>query len=154
MLEEEQFLNIVKYAPLVAIDLAVKSPDNGLLMGLRENQPAAGYWFVPGGRIRKNETLEAAFLRITKAELGKPIGIENARLMGAFTHQYDTNFSGQAETGTHYVVLAYELQMPVDLADLPNEQHSEYRWIHEDEALEQVHENSTAYFSYLSNRQA
>ena len=27
----------------------------------RTNRPAQGYWFVPGGRVQKDETLEAAF---------------------------------------------------------------------------------------------
>ena len=70
--------------------------------------------------------------------------------MGAFTHKYDTNFSGEVGTGTHYVVLAYELQMSVDFESLPNDQHSEYRWIHDDEEIDNVHQNSRAYFSFLT----
>ena len=152
MLDKDQFLNVVKCTPLVSIDLVVRSEEGAILMGLRLNQPASGYWFVPGGIIRKNETLDAAFLRITKVELGESIGIENGRLMGAFTHLYDTNFAMEPGVGTHYVVLAYELQISINLINLPAEQHSNYRWIHEDDELKNVHENSGVYFSYLTEQ--
>ncbi|BHH85324.1 GDP-mannose mannosyl hydrolase [Desulforhopalus sp. 52FAK] len=150
LLDKNQFLQVVKCTPLVSIDLIVRSPEGAVLMGLRMNQPAAGYWFVPGGIICKGETLDTAFLRITKAELGEPIGIDNGRLMGAFTHLYNTNFAMEPGVGTHYVVLAYELQTSIELRDLPGEQHSNYRWIHEDDELENVHKNSVVYFSYLT----
>jgi colanic acid biosynthesis protein WcaH len=34
------------------------------------NEPAKGKYFVPGGVIRKNETMQDAFARILKAEVG------------------------------------------------------------------------------------
>ena len=40
------------------------------LTGLRSNPPAQGAWFVPGGRIRKNEPLALALDRIAREELG------------------------------------------------------------------------------------
>jgi len=152
MLDKETFLSVVRHTPLVSIDLIVRSLDNGVLMGVRLNQPASGYWFVPGGIICKNETLDAAFGRIAKAELGLSFGIENGQLLGAFTHLYDTNFAHEPGVGTHYVVLAYELQGSIDIQDLPDEQHSMYRWVYEDDDLENVHENSIAYFPYLTKR--
>jgi len=121
-------------------------------MGLRLNQPAYGYWFVPGGVIQKNETLDAAFVRIAQAELGLSTGIEEAQLLGAFTHLYDTNFALEPGVTTHYVVLAYELQCSIDIKRLPGDQHSKYRWVHQSDDLENVHENSTTYFSYLARR--
>lgn len=150
MLDKEQFLNIVTYAPLVSIDLIVRSEDNGLLMGLRTNQPAAGYWFVPGGSIKKNETLETAFLRITETELGTPIKMDKARLIGAFTHIYNTNFADEPGIGTHYVAIAYELRIMLDLKQLPMVQHSQYRWIHKNDKISSIHKNSMAYFSQLT----
>lgn len=41
-----------------------------VLLGQRLNRPAQGYWFVPGGRIHKDETMTQAFARLTKEELG------------------------------------------------------------------------------------
>ncbi|MGZ5044548.1 MAG: NUDIX domain-containing protein, partial [Methylobacter sp.] len=65
MIEDDEFIKVVKNAPLVSLDLVIRSGNNKLLMGMRVNEPAAGSWFVPGGRIRKDESIEDAFLRIT-----------------------------------------------------------------------------------------
>jgi colanic acid biosynthesis protein WcaH len=108
-LTEKQFLRIVDKVPLVAIDLVVKNADGQILVGFRVNQPAKGTWFTPGGRIRKNETLPEAYGRLSQAELGKRQVINEAQLIGVFTHRYDTNFAGIDGISTHYVVLAYEL---------------------------------------------
>ncbi len=145
MLEDDEFIRVVKNTPLVSLDLVIRSKDDELLMGMRVNEPAAGSWFVPGGRIRKDESIEDAFLRITKAELGKAYSIDHARLVGAFTHKYQTNFARMPGIGTHYVVLAYELQADVDLEQLPMEQHSEYRWVGKNDDLARVHSNSKVY---------
>jgi colanic acid biosynthesis protein WcaH len=39
-------------------------------MGWRENEPAKRTWFVPGGRIRKDEKIADAFERIIRTETG------------------------------------------------------------------------------------
>ena len=70
-LGREEFLEVVDRAPLVSIDLAVRDAKGRVLLGKRTNEPAKGCWFVPGGRIHKNERLDAAFRRICLDELGK-----------------------------------------------------------------------------------
>lgn len=149
MLSKEDFLTTVNNTPLVAIDLVIRCPQNAILMGKRVNEPAAGCWFVPGGRIIKMETLEEAFRRITRTELGQAYNIEDSDLLGAFTHIYDTNFARHAGISTHYVVLAYQLRLDLSLESLPKQQHANYRWFSEHDDLTGVHSNSQAYFPYL-----
>jgi hypothetical protein len=38
-------------APLVSFDLIIRDPDGRALLRLRTNDPAKGFYFVPGGRI-------------------------------------------------------------------------------------------------------
>lgn len=149
MLNTEDFLDVVRLTPLVAIDLIVRSGEDALLMGKRVNQPAAGFWFVPGGRIYKSETLEQAFLRITQAELGVAISLDQAVLLDAFTHRYETNFAEAPGISTHYVVLGYQLTLNCALESLPMQQHGAYRWIAKQDDLSEVHPHSQAYFPYL-----
>lgn len=149
MLSQQEFLAVVKNTPLVAIDLVVRSSANQILMGKRVNEPAAGYWFVPGGRIFKLETLAEAFRRITQSELGQARNIEDGELLGAFTHIYDSNFARQPGISTHYVVLAYRLKLDLALENLPRQQHAGYRWFSGDYDLAEVHPNSRAYFPCL-----
>ena len=60
-LSDDDFAHIVRYAPLVSIDLIVRDLEENVLLGLRANEPAKNTYFVPGGVIRKNETIQEAF---------------------------------------------------------------------------------------------
>ena len=69
-LSQEDFATVVRATPLISIDLIVENERGEFLLGQRTNRPAQGYWFVPGGRVQKDETLAQAFERLTLAELG------------------------------------------------------------------------------------
>jgi colanic acid biosynthesis protein WcaH len=149
MLPIEKFLQTVDATPLVAIDLIVPNQNGGYLLGHRVNKPAQGFWFVPGGRIRKNERLDDAFRRIACDELGSAaVERTDAALVGVYEHLYEDNFSGQPGISTHYVVLGYRLRRPIKLENLPNTQHTAYRWATEEEILADsaVHLNTRVYF--------
>src|SRR4051812_4136657 len=104
-LDHDIFRCVVQSAPLVSIDLLVRDRRGRYLLGRRKNRPAQGAWFVPGGRVWKDETLDAAFLRLTQAELGRRVARAAAELAGVYEHLYDDNFAG-TDFSTHYIVLA------------------------------------------------
>jgi colanic acid biosynthesis protein WcaH len=147
-MEPEDFNRVVRLTPLVAIDLIVRSPDRRVLVGRRIYEPAKGCLFVPGGRITKNETLAAAFRRVSLAELGVEKKMEEARFLGVYEHFYSTNNLEQPGFGTHYILLTYEVTSPVPDASLPKDQHAEYFWLTETDILTcpEVHEHTKAYF--------
>lgn len=149
LLPAETFATVVANAPLVSIDLIVEDGQRRILLGCRRNPPAKDYWFVPGGRVRKHETLSSAFLRLTREELGITLKREDAVFQGVYEHFYDTDFSGEAKRSTHYIVLAYRLQLTAASCALPPQQHSEYQWIEEDriDNLASVHPYTRAYFT-------
>lgn len=150
-LSDEIFRDILQSTPLIAIDLCVITAAQEILLGYRNNRPAQDFWFVPGGRIRKGETLIRAFSRITEQELGSAIPFEQGKFLGVYEHFYNDNFFDDS-FGTHYVVLAYALEIGrLDVAKLPVEQHNDYRTVtlEEFERDERIHENSRAYFSAL-----
>ncbi|WP_419834059.1 GDP-mannose mannosyl hydrolase [Endozoicomonas atrinae] len=148
MLELETFKTVVASTPLVSIDLIIRNSQDQVLLGLRNNRPAQGYWFVPGGRIQKDERLDDAFRRLVTVELGTTAEFDQASFLGPYQHFYPDNFSGDTFS-THYVVLGYELMLDIDLNDLPVQQHQDYRWCTVDELLasEQVHQHTKDYFS-------
>ena len=88
-LDRDTFKTIIDTTPLVSIDLLVRNAQGQILVGIRVNRPAQGYWFVPGGRILKNERLAEAFSRLTEAELGLKLDIKHARYLGLYEHLYD-----------------------------------------------------------------
>lgn len=149
-LDAVTFRQIIAYTPLISLDLVVEDERGRILLGLRLNRPAQGFWFVPGGRVRKNERLDAAFLRITETELGTPFLRSESKFLGVYEHLYGNSVFGESPD-THYVVLAYRLQVKQAALHLPSQQHSEYRWFNKIEALQdqRLHKYSRAYLEVL-----
>ncbi|HGT8289544.1 TPA: GDP-mannose mannosyl hydrolase, partial [Escherichia coli] len=50
-----KFREVIQLTPLISIDLLIENENGEYLFGLRNNRPAKNKFFVPGGRIRKNE---------------------------------------------------------------------------------------------------
>lgn len=147
-MNSEKFLEIINCTPLVSIDLLLEDTEGKILLGKRTNRPAQGYWFAPGGRIRKNERLSDAIKRISFSELGTEILIENVTLLGAFDHIYSDNFRNAEGINTHYVALAYMVNATDDLSIEFDDQHSEMQWWSKENLLREtnVHNNTKKYF--------
>jgi colanic acid biosynthesis protein WcaH len=153
-LSNETFRTVVASTPLVSIDLLVQNARGEILLGQRLNRPAQGSWFVPGGRILKDESLDAAFRRLSEGELGRCFERAQARLLDVYEHFYADSVFGaaQASPSTHYVVLGYHLILPASVSlQPPAEQHGSYRWwsIAEMQASPEVHSNTKAYLQAL-----
>jgi len=143
MLDNQTFKTVINSTPLISIDLLVKK-DNKILLGKRLKKPAQGYLFSIGGRIYKNEAIDGAMIRIAKDELNIELKL-TPRFIGVFEHFYDDSI--YQDVLTHYVVLAYEIEIEKTL-NLPTDQHSEYQWLAIDELLKskQVHKYVKDYF--------
>lgn len=147
-LSDQEFLKVIDATPLVSIDLVLRKASGEVLLGLRENRPARDYWFVPGGRIKKNETFREAFSRLVETECQIGFHFDKARFLGPHQHLYPDNFSGSEGIATHYVVLAYELQFTEGQKCKLDDQHRQQKWWGVQELLESphVHANTKAYF--------
>lgn len=144
------FEQVIRFAPLVSIDLIITDRDDKVLLGERLNRPAKGYKFVPGGHIRKNEKLNEALNRISMDEIG--CEVLSPGLLGIYDHIYDDNYFNDIEFNTHYVVLAIHARMPnqePEEADQSSKQHSEYCWLSVNDLLADstVHQNVKNYFA-------
>ena len=104
-------------------------------------------WFVPGGRIQKNEPVSQAFDRLVENELGIQLKIDQARYLGLYDHFYPDSIWGD-EVTTHYVVNAFELAMSLEHGSLPLDQHVEYCWLEVEALLSapDVHDHTKWYF--------
>lgn len=147
-LSEADFTSVIAKAPLVSIDFIIEDTSTGnFLLGKRENRPAEGYWFVPGGRIQKGECIADAFERLTQDELGSSIEYSGSHWFGLYEHMYDDCVFGDVAT-THYVVLAHKLSLGQESLKLPSVQHGSYRWLSTEEilAMDTVHPYTKDYF--------
>ena len=146
-LEQDVFVKVIDSTPLISIDLIIENTKGKYLLGLRTNKPAQGYWFVPGGRVLKNETLDNAFIRLAKEELGIDCSRNNAQHLGVYEHFYeDCVFDDKIST--HYVVLGYKILEDINIEKLPQSQHQKYVWLTKEELLahSNVHLHSKWYF--------
>ena len=148
-LELNKFKEIVQNAPLIAIDIFIIK-NRKLLLGKRKNAPGKNLFFVPGGRIMKNETINQAFKRILNKETNfilKNKSIDSF-FIGLDEHFYEDNFLDNNEFNTHYIVLLFLLKFD-DLESTNNkinlkEQHYEHLWLDNKRDIEII-ENMNMY---------
>ena len=132
-LTKDQLENVFRYNIVTTIDLCIVK-NKKILLGKRKNNPAKDFYFVPGGRIRKEEKINIALERIIKNEIGQKIikdDRKNIDFLGIFEHFYEENFLGNKEFSSHYIVLAYMINVSY-LSDINNDtfmnQHSDLIW--------------------------
>lgn len=119
---DESWEAIVRNVPIVSVDLVVRV-DGGILLGKRQNEPAKGEWFVPGGTVFKNERLREAAHRVAREELGTDVEIE--KRLGTYEHFYETADVDTTD-GKHYVATAFVVR-PEEGSVEPDDQHAELR---------------------------
>jgi colanic acid biosynthesis protein WcaH len=157
LLSNADFTAALAALPLVSIDVCVTDSRDRLLLAKRNNAPAKDWWFTPGARIRKNEAIKQALVRVLHDELGLPMTMaQRASLMGAWDHFYpDSAFD--AHTSTHYVNLPHALRLTQEEADAVHppqggdEQHAHWQWLALDSAAQDptVHAYVQTYARWL-----
>ncbi len=125
-LDHRKFADLIKNAPLVSIDLIIRDQKDSILLQFREDRPAKGCWFVPGGRIRKFESIHNTILRIYENEIegtfpNIDIDPNCCRLIGIYEHFYenDNKYTDSKEESlldmknedTYYISIAYECKI-------------------------------------------
>ncbi len=148
ILQDNLWKIIVGNMPIPAKDLLFYSSKKGLLMGKRINKPARNYYFVPGGRVFKNENRNEAIKRISSKEVGLSIKPETSFSIGIYDHFYDDSIWENSNISTHYIVEAILIIILDNKIKLSiDKQHSEFIWINESNIdKSNVHEYSKQYF--------
>ena len=150
MLNNKLFKEVVRNTNLFAFDLIIKNQDGKILLAKRKNKPAKDMYFVPGGRVFKNETLNQAFERILKAETSINIrNIVNLYINGLYDHIYKDNIFEDDSFNTHYIVYAIEIEIDNKSIVHLDDQHDEYLFLTPSSLLSNnlVHNNVKNYFT-------
>jgi colanic acid biosynthesis protein WcaH len=122
MIPVSLYQQIVDKMPIPCVDLVI-TQHNKILLVQRTQEPAKGLWWLPGGRIMKGETLEAAALRKAEQEVGLPVEI--VKKIGVYEY-----FSDKSQfpivSGTHAVVACFLVKAEGEI----NLDHtsSNYKW--------------------------
>ena len=109
---QELYSQILQVMPIPCVDLFVVDPSGNVLLLLRKNEPAAGQWWFPGGRVMFGETRVDAAKRKLQEECGlTPSGLTE---IGTF----DLVFDGVLPQKVHSITTLFRasLARPRDLA--------------------------------------
>lgn len=156
MLAPDKYFCALSLTQVVSVDLIVKNSEGKILVGKRKNRPAQNYYFVPGGRIYKNETIPKGIERLLEMELGVHGKKCSYNFMCISDHIYDDNFLGgvteaKQSVGTHYVCIGIEVDLLGQYIDekVFSDQHSDIKWLTTDELQnrEDVHKNTKLYIN-------
>jgi colanic acid biosynthesis protein WcaH len=69
-IEDKLYEKILQVMPISCVDLLVMDEFGRILLLRRKNEPAAGQWWFPGGRVQFKETRTQAARRKLKEECG------------------------------------------------------------------------------------
>lgn len=87
-LDKYFYAKIVTTMPILCVDLLLYNNGKVLLCRRNEN-PAKGEWWFPGGRIFKGETLERAVIRKGIEELGIIVNVK--KMVGVYETFFDVS---------------------------------------------------------------
>ena len=68
-LDDQTFQTIMENSIITTVDVIFVKEGKEILLGLRNNKPLEGVYYLPGGRIEKGETILEAVKRKMKSEL-------------------------------------------------------------------------------------
>ncbi len=120
---DELYKEILKTIPFVCVDVVIKNGDS-FFLAKRKNQPAQGQWFLPGGRVLKNEKLADAALRKMSQETG--LEGKTERILGVDETMFPEGPYGDTAHSVNVVFLATTTSPKS--AVILDDQNDEYQW--------------------------
>ena len=123
VLDSSLYRIIHQNMPINCVDVVLKTTDRGFLMIKRKEEPAKDQWWLPGGRVLRNESLVSAAKRKVLEETNLRI-----KSLDKIVNGYELLFRGDPFDhggGTHSICTCYSAEVK-DLSSLKmDECHSE-----------------------------
>ncbi|MBW2963174.1 NUDIX domain-containing protein [Candidatus Woesearchaeota archaeon] len=126
------YKKIIENMPICCVD-AVVHHDKKVLLVYRTEEPCKDQWWLPGGRILKNEKLEEAVKRKVLEETGLAVSIE--KKFGVYEVMWE---NGPFGGGVHAVSVNFLVRPEEGLKIKLDNTSSGYRWV--DEAEGDLHD--------------
>lgn len=122
-----EYKNVVDKIPICCVDLIVLYKKKVLLL-YRNNEPAKDQWWVPGGRVYKNEKLEEAVIRKSYEEIG--VNVKIVKKLGAFESMFEKGPFEDLKNGMHTINVVFVVVPVNDNFQIKiDETSSNYKWI-------------------------
>lgn len=115
---------ILDNIPVLCVDLVILKNKKVFLIK-RKNKPCEGIYWVQGGRMYKNESMEDCGKRRTASELAIPIDkIKIKKCLGTFSTEFKDSHQGSASHTVNVTFLAEIDDMPLSF----DADHSDGKW--------------------------
>lgn len=121
---QKLYNDILSNMPIACVDIAIVAYGSVLLV-MRNDPPAKGQWWVPGGRVLKGEMMTETAARKAREEVGIACHV------GPIIHTAETIFpDGPFEIPVHSINSCFFLY-PSDPHFRPNldDHHTDFRWV-------------------------
>ena len=139
MIESSLYNKIIDLIPVICVDGFIIK-DYKILLLKRKNYPAIKEWWVPGGRVLKNERLTDAIIRKVKEETG--FSVLNFNRIGIT----ETIFEKK-----HTINVCYEIEVNDDIVSIDSD-HSEYKWFDLDKIPSDLNSELTDIIKIIKNK--
>ena len=121
---ESEYKHILENIPILCVDLLIVH-DHKCLLLKRDNEPAKGQYWFPGGRINKLETIKNAAVRKAKEETNLDCEFIKVISVGETIFIKNENMN----TDIHTVNICCEM-IPFSIAPLKlDKYHKDYIWV-------------------------
>jgi 8-oxo-dGTP diphosphatase len=124
------YSQILQAMPIPCVDLLVMDSAGNVLLLLRKNEPAAGQWWFPGGRVLFGEKREDAARR----KLEKECGLVATQFEEVGT--FDLFFNIAQDACVHSITTLFKVQVARESTIRLDNQSEEARWFTPCEWLE------------------
>jgi colanic acid biosynthesis protein WcaH len=124
MIPQDLYNQIISNVPIACVDIAIIA-NGSVLLVKRNDPPAKGEWWLPGGRVLKGEMMRDAALRKAHEEVGVECNV------GPIIYTAETIFpDGPHGIPVHSINSCFFLY-PVKSDFVPelDAHHLEYRWV-------------------------
>ncbi|MDD2870850.1 MAG: NUDIX domain-containing protein [Candidatus Gracilibacteria bacterium] len=104
-IKDKLYREIIDKTIIQTIDIVFLNDKNEILLGLRNNNPLKGVYYLPGGRRLKSETILESAKRKAKEEIGINIDTDKLIFLGVYDDIYENSmYKG---IGSHYSPIIY-----------------------------------------------
>lgn len=125
-IDQQLYDQILRHMPIACVDVAIVF-NGGVLLVKREDAPARGQWWVPGGRVIKGETMRETARRKAREEVGLECHV------GPIIHTAETIFAdGPRDIPVHSINACFLLYPTHDGGSLSvrlDGHHGEWKWV-------------------------
>ncbi|MCK9272204.1 NUDIX domain-containing protein [Candidatus Gracilibacteria bacterium] len=108
-LPPEIYKQVITNSIVSSVDVIFVNGEGKILLGLRNNEPLKGVYYIPGGMRYKGETIEEGVRRKMKEELGIDIDVGKLIFLGVYDDIFENGYFEGVKAHSCPITYVYHL---------------------------------------------